>query len=190
VGHWKLDIKMDNRNLILAIVLSVVILLGFEMLYPSTPPQTASDATTMQTVQPGADPSVPTPPQAQSSSQPAAPGAAPMTETPVLDATQTVEQVVAQGARVSITTPSVTGSIALKGGRIDDLILNGYNETLDEGSAKIRLLSPRGTEKAYYEGKVASARFFCKNVLPHISATRKIVEASTLDLMELDEAAF
>ena len=47
-----------------------------------------------------------------------------------------------------------------------------------------------GTEKAYYEGKVASARFFCKNVLPHISATRKIVEASTLDLMELDEAAF
>ena len=47
-----------------------------------------------------------------------------------------------------------------------------------------------GTEKAYYEGKVASARFFCKNVLPYISATRKIVEASTLDLMELDEAAF
>jgi alkylation response protein AidB-like acyl-CoA dehydrogenase len=47
-----------------------------------------------------------------------------------------------------------------------------------------------GTEKAYYEGKVASARFFCRNVLPHISATRKIVEASALDLMELDEAAF
>ncbi len=47
-----------------------------------------------------------------------------------------------------------------------------------------------GSEKSYYEGKVASARFFCKNVLPHISATRKIVEASALDLMELDEAAF
>jgi hypothetical protein len=47
-----------------------------------------------------------------------------------------------------------------------------------------------GAEKAYYEGKVASARFFCKNVLPYISATRKIVEASALDLMELDEAAF
>jgi len=47
-----------------------------------------------------------------------------------------------------------------------------------------------GTEKTYYEGKVASARSFCKNVLPHISATRKIVEASALDLMELDEAAF
>ena len=48
----------------------------------------------------------------------------------------------------------------------------------------------KGTEKAYYEGKVASARFFCKNVLPYVSATRKVVEASTLDLMELDEAAF
>jgi len=47
-----------------------------------------------------------------------------------------------------------------------------------------------GSEKAYYEGKVASARFFCRNVLPHISATRKIVEASALDLMEVDEAAF
>jgi alkylation response protein AidB-like acyl-CoA dehydrogenase len=47
-----------------------------------------------------------------------------------------------------------------------------------------------GADKAYYDGKVASARFFCKNVLPHISATRKIVEASTLDLMELDEAVF
>jgi hypothetical protein len=47
-----------------------------------------------------------------------------------------------------------------------------------------------GTEKAYYEGKVASARFFCRNVLPYISATRKVVEASALDLMELDEAAF
>jgi hypothetical protein len=48
----------------------------------------------------------------------------------------------------------------------------------------------KGTEKAYYEGKVASARFFCKNVLPYVSATRKVIEASTLDLMELDEAAF
>jgi alkylation response protein AidB-like acyl-CoA dehydrogenase len=47
-----------------------------------------------------------------------------------------------------------------------------------------------GGEKAYYEGKVASARFFCRNALPYISATRKIVEASALDLMELDEAAF
>jgi len=48
----------------------------------------------------------------------------------------------------------------------------------------------KGADKAYYEGKVASARFFCRNVLPHISATRKIIEASALDLMELDEAAF
>ena len=47
-----------------------------------------------------------------------------------------------------------------------------------------------GAEKAFYEGKVGSARFFCNNVLPHISATRKVVEASALDLMELDEAAF
>jgi len=142
---------MDNRNLILAIVLSVVILLGFEMLYPSAPPQTSGDAMVAQSNQPGtqsgADPSVPTPPQV---GQPAQPGVAPAAQAPMIDELQSVAQIVAQGARVSITTPSVTGSIALKGGRIDDLILNGYNETLDEGSAKIRLLSPRGTDNAYY----------------------------------------
>jgi len=48
----------------------------------------------------------------------------------------------------------------------------------------------KGDEKAFYEGKVASARFFCRETLPHVAASRKIVEASGLELMELDEAAF
>jgi len=138
---------MDNRNLILAIVLSVVILLGFQILFPSTPPQPVSDATTTQSPQSTADPHVPTPPQTQPRTQT---GAAPTAEAPALDALQSVEQIVGQGGRVSITSPSVTGSIVLKGGRIDDLILNGYNETIEPDSAKIRLLSPRGTENAYY----------------------------------------
>jgi len=139
---------MDNRNLILAIAFSVAILFGFEMLYPSAP-QPSGVATTATSTQPGVDPSIPAPPQAQQ--QPGgAPGVAPAASAPIVSAIQSVEQIVAQGARVLITSPSVTGSIALQGGRIDDLILNGYNETLDEGSAKIRLLSPRGTQNAYY----------------------------------------
>ncbi|SES28546.1 acyl-CoA dehydrogenase [Actinokineospora terrae] len=47
-----------------------------------------------------------------------------------------------------------------------------------------------GRDKAFYEGKVAVASFFAKNVLPELSAARKIVEAADLDLMDVDEAAF
>ncbi|MCG8917882.1 acyl-CoA dehydrogenase [Actinokineospora sp. PR83] len=47
-----------------------------------------------------------------------------------------------------------------------------------------------GKDKAFYEGKVAVASFFAKNVLPELSAGRKIVEGADNDLMELDESAF
>ncbi len=47
-----------------------------------------------------------------------------------------------------------------------------------------------GKDKAFYEGKIAVASFFARNVLPELSAGRKIVEAADNALMELDEAAF
>jgi alkylation response protein AidB-like acyl-CoA dehydrogenase len=47
-----------------------------------------------------------------------------------------------------------------------------------------------GRDKAFYEGKIAVASFFARNVLPELSAGRKIVEAADNSLMELDEAAF
>jgi hypothetical protein len=53
---------------------------------------------------------------------------------------------------------------------------------LDAGAA--------GRDKAFYEGKLAAASFFARNVLPELSAGRKIVEAADNSLMELDEAAF
>jgi alkylation response protein AidB-like acyl-CoA dehydrogenase len=45
-------------------------------------------------------------------------------------------------------------------------------------------------DKAFYEGKVAGAQFFARNVLPKLSAERAIAESTDLSLMELDEAAF
>ncbi|SDD19037.1 acyl-CoA dehydrogenase [Rhodococcus tukisamuensis] len=45
-------------------------------------------------------------------------------------------------------------------------------------------------DKAFYEGKVAIASFFAKNVLPELTASRAIVAAVDNDIMELDEAAF
>ncbi|MEJ3743437.1 acyl-CoA dehydrogenase [Actinomycetes bacterium KLBMP 9797] len=45
-------------------------------------------------------------------------------------------------------------------------------------------------DKSFYEGKVAAARFFAHEVLPRIGADRRIIESTTLDLMDLPEDAF
>ncbi|MFC4109588.1 acyl-CoA dehydrogenase [Micromonospora zhanjiangensis] len=47
-----------------------------------------------------------------------------------------------------------------------------------------------GADKSFYEGKIAAARFFAREVLPRIGADRRIIESTSLDLMDLDEDAF
>jgi len=54
--------------------------------------------------------------------------------------------------------------------------------------ALARALTP--ADQAFYEGKVAAARFFAREVLPRLAADRKIIEGTTLDLMDLPEEAF
>jgi hypothetical protein len=48
--------------------------------------------------------------------------------------------------------------------------------------------SPRDVR--FYEGKVAAAAFFAQSRLPLLTAERAIVESTSLELMDLDEAAF
>jgi len=67
------------------------------------------------------------------------------------------------GARVTIDTPMVDGSILLKGARLDDLRLKKYRETVDPKSPEIVLLAPKSTNYPYYAefgwvGGGASAR--------------------------------
>jgi len=45
-------------------------------------------------------------------------------------------------------------------------------------------------DTAFYQGKIAAARFFAETVLPRLAAEREIVETTTTDLMDLAEAAF
>jgi hypothetical protein len=45
-------------------------------------------------------------------------------------------------------------------------------------------------DKNFYEGKIAAARFFAREVLPRIGADRRIIENTTLDVMDLPEEAF
>jgi YidC/Oxa1 family membrane protein insertase len=52
--------------------------------------------------------------------------------------------------RLPIDTPSVKGSIALKGGRIDDVVLAKYRETVEPNSPNVVLFSPSGSHDPYY----------------------------------------
>lgn len=71
---------------------------------------------------------------------------------------QTVEQVVvapvdrsvliAKGTRINIETPSLTGSFSTTGSRFDDLRLKNYDQTIEEDSETVILLSPEGAEHA------------------------------------------
>src|SRR5579862_1955433 len=56
----------------------------------------------------------------------------------------------AAGPRIVISTPTVDGSLLLKGARFDDLRLKKYRETVDPKSPEIVLLAPKNTEYPYY----------------------------------------
>ncbi len=56
----------------------------------------------------------------------------------------------AQSPRVLVDTPALSGSIALKGGRIDDLLLKKYAETTDKNSPPVELFRPEGAEHAWF----------------------------------------
>ena len=81
--------------------------------------------------------------------QPGAPGAATLTR----------HEALAASPRIAIDTPALKGSISLKGGRIDDLTLKDYRETVEPNSPNVILLSPAGGPGAYYaeHGFVAGA---------------------------------
>ena len=53
---------------------------------------------------------------------------------------------------------------------------------LDEGAT--------GDDRAFYEGKIASASFFAKNMLPLLTSVRAVIESIDNETMELDEASF
>ena len=71
----------------------------------------------------------------------------------------TRDAALAASHRIVIDSPTLRGSISLKGGRIDDLVLARYHETVDPLSPAIVLLSPPGSPQPYYAefGWVAAA---------------------------------
>jgi len=129
----------QQKNLLLAIVLSVGIIFGFQyFLAPRL--QTSSEAPATQTAQPATQPTAPAAP-----GTPGAPGAA----TPATQA-MTREAALAASPRVKIETPRLAGSIDLIGGKIDDLTLTTYRDEPDPNSPEIVLLAPDGTAHPYF----------------------------------------
>ncbi len=137
----------DNKNTILAIVLSALVLIGWQYFY-GAPAEKARQQQIEQQQAAKQSPAPNTPAQAPT----AAPGAAPHVPAAQTAAPASVPRAEALAAspRVPIETDSVRGSIALKGGRIDDLALIKYHETVDKNSPPIFLLSPTGTADPFY----------------------------------------
>ncbi|TLQ44772.1 acyl-CoA dehydrogenase [Streptomyces marianii] len=69
-------------------------------------------------------------------------------------------------------------------------VVVGYLLLRGAAVAAEKLETASAKDKAFYQGKIAAAKFFAANVLPGVSLAREIAEGVDNDLMELDEAAF
>ncbi len=119
--------------MILAVVLSALVLIGWgfatEYFFPAAnPPATR--------VERGREVALPQP-----QASPVATGPA---------ATRDRRAVIAETPRVVIATPRLSGSINLRGARIDDLVLSTHRETIATDSPPVRLFSPSGARDAYF----------------------------------------
>jgi YidC/Oxa1 family membrane protein insertase len=142
----------DQKNLLLALVLAGVVLIGWQYFFAG--PQLERQrqlAQQQQMQQQSQQPPPNAPPGAAPEAAPGAPGAVPQAPgVPSAAPTVTREAALAASPRIRIDTPRLTGSLRLMGGRIDDLALVQYRETVDPNSPPIELLSPSGSPQPYY----------------------------------------
>ncbi len=144
---------MDQRNLLFAIVFSVAILLGYQFLFEqprlereqaarqAAEAERRAAAETAGTAEPSASPpGVPGVGVAPPGARAGVPSADAGTSTPSA----------APEPRVKIDSRRLSGSLSLKGARIDDLLLTEYRETLEDDSAQISLFIPPGSSSPYF----------------------------------------
>ncbi len=123
---------MDQKRLIVAIAISIAILLGFQFLLPKSPGKPPSQETTAELNQPAATAT----PRAF---DPSFPGTEPEAVPPPRNV-----------PRVKIDAPKVSGSISLRGGVLDDLVLRDYHEEVNPASPLVRLLEPQSDPEPNY----------------------------------------
>ena len=149
----------EQKNFIIAIVLSILIIIGWQIFYvqPQMEKQQAAlKAEQQQTAGqqvPGEAGAPAAPAEGSGTATAPAPQAGGGTAPGIVPGTGALrprELVLAETPRVKIDTPSLIGSINLRGGRLDDLKLRKYRETVEPDSPIITLLNPVGTRDAYF----------------------------------------
>ena len=141
----------DQKNMLIAIGLSLAILLGFQFFYEFPKMEKERERQAEIAAQEAADNPVPKT-QSNQNTDIQAPGggaSAPSVQASVATAAQRAEAL-ASSPRINIDTPTVYGSISLEGGRIDDLVLKNYGQDVGEDAERIHLLHPVGAPKSYY----------------------------------------
>ena len=128
----------ETKNMIAAMSLSLAILIGWQVYFVE--PELEADRAAYEAQRQAQEQAQQ---QEQNIPQPQSGGAG-------SSASQSLAKVIDTGKRLEITAPLVTGSISTMGGRIDDLILTSYYQTLEEDSDPIRLLSPFDSERPYF----------------------------------------
>jgi YidC/Oxa1 family membrane protein insertase len=140
----------DQKNTILAIVLSALVLIVWQVYFGMPQMEKQKQIQQQQAQERSQQPPV-VPQQPGTTQTPSAPGTQTPTQPGAVPAqTMSREAVLAASPRVRIETPSLSGSIALKGGRIDDLSLVKYRETVNPNSPPIVLLAPSGSPHPFY----------------------------------------
>ncbi len=140
--------REDQKNLFLAMGLSLLVIVAWQYFYAG--PKLARTRDTVAQTQ---NTSAPAAPNADGTPAPQTPSVAGSTSAPTVSEAPvetTRAAAIAASPRVAISTKSLSGSVDLKGGRIDDLSLKNYRETIDPGSPIITLLSPASSPQPYY----------------------------------------
>jgi YidC/Oxa1 family membrane protein insertase len=137
----------NNKNFILAIALSLAVLLSWQFFYMRPMQERARQQQEIEAMR------NPPKPATAETAAPSAPAGSPAIQTQQAGqgvTFSTREAAIAATPRVAIDSPALTGSINLKGGRIDDVVLRGYTETVNPDSPKVVLLSPSGSPEPYF----------------------------------------
>ncbi|MGH6872311.1 MAG: membrane protein insertase YidC [Rhizomicrobium sp.] len=132
----------ENRNITLALILSLLLMGAWYIFFAAPQMKAEQDRQAHQ----AALQHKPAAPPAQQSQ-----GGAPAPQAHTIAARMTRELALREGgARIAVDTPTVDGSLLLKGARFDDLRLKHYRETVDPKSAEIVLFSPDRTQFPYF----------------------------------------
>ena len=152
--------NQDNRNLVLAIVCSALLVIGYQIFYELPKQQALEEQALLEQKD-----LILTAPEQTSNNEKIAETSIQQTE-------------IVNAPRITIDTPSIEGSISLAGARIDDIVLKNYTKTLDENSSKIRFFNRIDDTKPYFAefGWIGSEEINLPNSTSIWNANQSVLE--------------